>query len=258
MRTACQLIIAESPSSPSSSSTEKLWSGTVLFSDKILFTQSPELSGGQFRKKTKANAIVHTRMYFTSRTSLFLCIRIVTEFYYEDSVFYSVPTQTGFSHPKLCFVTKDSLKREMHNSKTPQTSKELGLYFHHRVSSEGRENIQEGIVPFKWFDDNLSKYRFCIPLTLEGMGPVSELIEQSNTASCVHLLKDKNSSLPLKLLFLSDNHLIFPNLKKSEIGPSKWLSSRYKTSMLVRFHRDLGINPERLQEAILNVRSEVR
>ncbi|KAG5628882.1 hypothetical protein H5410_000599, partial [Solanum commersonii] len=99
--------------------------------------------------------------------------------------------------------------------------------------------------------------RFCIPLTLEGMGPVTELTEQSSHSSCVQiLLKDKNSSLPLKLLFPSDNHLSFPNLKKSESGPSRWLSPRSKYSMLVRFHRGLGIEPARLQEAIVNLRSE--
>ncbi|KAG5628836.1 hypothetical protein H5410_000553 [Solanum commersonii] len=57
----------------------------------------------------------------------------------------------------------------------------------------------------------------------------------------------------VQLLFPSDNDLSFPNLKKSEIGPSRWLSPRNNSSMLVRFHRGLGIEPERLQEAILNV-----
>ncbi|KAG5628886.1 hypothetical protein H5410_000603 [Solanum commersonii] len=94
----------------------------------------------------------------------------------------------------------------------------------YRLLSEGRENIQEGIVPFKWFDDNLSDCRFCRPLTLEGIGPVTELDEKCKNSSWPSkLLKDKNSSWPSKLLFASDNPQSFPNLKKSEIGPSRWL-----------------------------------
>ncbi|WMV07110.1 hypothetical protein MTR67_000495 [Solanum verrucosum] len=42
-----------------------------------------------------------------------------------------------------------------------------------KSNSEGRENIQDGIVPFKWFDDKLSDCRFCSPLTPNGIGPVS-------------------------------------------------------------------------------------
>ena len=78
-----------------------------------------------------------------------------------------------------------------------------------KSTSEGRENIHDGIVPFKWFDDKKSECRFCIPLTLEVIEHVRELNEKSRSTCCVHLLKDKNSSWPLKLLFLSDNQLDF-------------------------------------------------
>ncbi|KAG5628596.1 hypothetical protein H5410_000313 [Solanum commersonii] len=113
---------------------------------------------------------------------------------------------------------------------------------------EGRENIQEGIVPFKLFDDNKSDHTFCSPLTLDGIGLVRKLDEKSKESSCVQLLlKDKNSSRRSKLLFRSDNTLIFSNLKNCDIVPLRWLLPRSKNSMLVRFHRGLGIGQQQQQ-----------
>ncbi|KAG5628851.1 hypothetical protein H5410_000568 [Solanum commersonii] len=124
------------------------------------------------------------------------------------------------------------------------------IMFHNFEESE-QHRLKAKISTILELDVNCDEAESCFGYK-SGIGPVRELDEKSNNPSCVHLLKDKNSSWPSKLLFPSDNDLSFPKLKNSEIGPSRWLSSRSKSSMLVRFHRGLGIEPERLQEANIN------
>ncbi|KAG5628459.1 hypothetical protein H5410_000176 [Solanum commersonii] len=121
--------------------------------------------------------------------------------------------------------------------KSAASEVELNHLSRHLVTIEERENIQKGIVPFKSFDDKSSHCRFCSPLPLDGIEPVS---------------------WPSKLLFLSDNSLSFPTLENREICPLRWLLPRSKNSMLVRFHRGLVIDPDRLQSLMSNTSNEVR
>ncbi|KAG5628872.1 hypothetical protein H5410_000589 [Solanum commersonii] len=85
---------------------------------------------------------------------------------------------------------------------------------HSFINSHSLTDQEGGHIFVKMHSKPGSKVCLSSLLMLDGIGPVRELDEKSKVASCVQLLlKDKNSSWPLKLLFLSENPLSFPNLK---------------------------------------------
>nr|GMC85062.1 hypothetical protein Iba_chr04cCG17570 [Ipomoea batatas] len=54
-----------------------------------------------------------------------------------------------------------------------------------KVVKEGMEKTQEGIVPFSVFSDKSNAWRFWSPLATDGRGPICELPDKSKISSWV-------------------------------------------------------------------------